>query len=60
LGTIVTITAPAETGVAFGGWSWNCTPTLPVTAAGPNQCQVPVGTADSSNESVGAIFNNAP
>jgi hypothetical protein len=57
LGTIVTLTAPAEPGVAFGGWSWNCTPTVPVTAAGPNVCKVDLGTANSANVSVGAIFN---
>lgn len=57
LGTTVTITAPAEPGVQFGGWSWNCIPTVPVTAAGPNVCQVILGVANSSNETVGAIFN---
>jgi len=57
LGTTVTLTAPAQSGVAFGGWSWNCQPTLPVTAAGPNACTVTLGTDNSSNESVGAIFN---
>ncbi len=57
LGTTVTLTAPAQSGVSFGGWSWDCTPTLPVTAAGPNQCQVTLGTVDTSNISVGAIFN---
>jgi hypothetical protein len=56
VGTIVTLTAPAGTG-AFGGWSYNCLPTVPVTAAGPNSCTVTLGTSDSSNESVGAIFN---
>jgi hypothetical protein len=60
LNTTVTITAPAEQGVAFGGWSWNCTPTVPVTATGTNQCRVTLGNdnANTSNESVGAIFNN--
>jgi hypothetical protein len=58
LNTTVTITAPAQPGVQFGGWSWNCTPTMPVTAAGPNQCQVILGTdPTTSNETVGAIFN---
>jgi hypothetical protein len=58
LGTTVIITAPAQSGVQFGGWSYNCTPTMPVTAAGPNQCKVVLGTDPStSNDSVGAIFN---
>jgi flavin reductase (DIM6/NTAB) family NADH-FMN oxidoreductase RutF len=56
LGTTVTLTAPAGTG-AFGGWSWNCTPTAAVTSAGPNSCTVTLGITYSSNESVGAIFN---
>ena len=56
LGTIVTLTAPAEPGVAFGGWSWNCLATT-VTAAGPNTCTVQLGVDGSSNVSVGAIFN---
>ncbi len=59
LGATVTLTAtqtPGSTGT-FGGWSWNCTPTVPVTAGGPNKCTVTLGTSDSSNESVGAIFN---
>jgi uncharacterized protein YjdB len=53
IGTTVTITAPAESGVAFGGWSYNCTPTGPVTAAGPNSCTVTLST----NDSVAGIFN---
>ena len=58
LGTTLLITAPAMPGVQFGGWSWNCVPTMPVTAAGPNQCRVTVGSDPStSNDSVGAIFN---
>jgi hypothetical protein len=55
--TTVTLTAPAEPGVNFGGWSFNCTNTAPVTAAGPNSCTVNLGVANSSNVSVGAIFN---
>jgi len=51
-GTVVTLTSPAGAG-AFGGWSYNCTPTTPVTAAGPNTCQV---TLDS-DDTVGAIIN---
>ncbi len=63
LGTTVLVTAPAQTGVAFGGWSWDCTPVLPVNAAGPNSCTVYLGEVDpdtgyySSNVTVGAIFN---
>jgi len=52
VGTTVTITAPAGAG-AFGGWSYNCTPLLPVTAAGPNSCQVTL----SFDDTVGLIFN---
>ena len=58
LGTAVTITAPAQPGVQFGGWSWNCQATGTVTATGPNQCTVILGTDPyTSNETVGAIFN---
>jgi hypothetical protein len=57
LGSTITLTAPAQTGVAFGGWSFNCTDTAPVTAAGPNSCTVTLGTGTSSNVSVGAVFN---
>jgi len=52
VGTTVTLTAPA-TGAAFGGWSYNCTNTGPITAAGPNRCTVALTT----NDTVGAIFN---
>jgi hypothetical protein len=52
VGTAVVLTAPAGAG-AFGGWSYNCTPTAPITAAGPNSCTVTL----TSNDSVGAIFN---
>jgi hypothetical protein len=62
LGSKITLTAPAQAGVAFGGWSWTCTPTVPVTAVGPNSCTVTLGddtaTFPTSNVSVGAIFNN--
>jgi flavin reductase (DIM6/NTAB) family NADH-FMN oxidoreductase RutF len=60
--TPVILTAPAN-GAAFGGWSYNCTPSNasgvalpgPVfwTAAGPNYCTVTLTT----NDTVGAIFN---
>jgi len=57
LNSTITLRAPAQTGVNFGGWSWNCTPVLPINSTGPNSCQVTLGTAGSSNISVGAIFN---
>lgn len=49
LNTTVVVTAPAQTGVAFGGWSWSCTPSdakgvplnpVVLTATGPNYCTV--------------------
>ena len=52
VGTTVTLTAPAGAG-AFGGWSYNCSPTGTITAAGPNSCTVTLTT----NDTVGAIFN---
>ena len=59
IGTQVTLTAPAETGVEFGGWSSSCTTISPdpSTAAGPNTCTF---TLDASNPNVtiAAIFNN--
>jgi uncharacterized protein YjdB len=63
LGTTVTLTAPAQSGVAFGGWSYNCTTISPnpSTAAGPNSCTITLGNApngtDNSNVTIGAIFN---
>ena len=54
LGTTVTLTAPAETGVKFGGWSSNCYNVAPVTETGPNTCTVNLLTTDAT---VGAIFN---
>jgi uncharacterized protein YjdB len=53
VGTIVTLTAPAQAGVAFGGWSSNCTQQGAVTATGPNSCTVQLTT----NDILGAIFN---
>jgi uncharacterized protein YjdB len=53
VGTTVTVTAPAESGVHFGGWSSNCTAILAVNATGPNSCSVTLTT----NDTVGAIFN---
>jgi len=71
-GTQVTLTAPAQPGVQFGGWSSSCDSISPnpSTAAGPNTCTVMVGggctlntatqtytCSSQSNVSVGAIFN---
>ena len=55
IGTTVTLTAPA-TGAAFGGWSYNCAATAPITAAGPNSCTVTISPSNP-NVTVGAIFN---
>jgi hypothetical protein len=68
--TTILITAPAQTGVNFGGWSYNCTPSdkngnaLPGptywTAAGPNYCTVTItssGSFPNTNITVGGIFN---
>jgi predicted secreted protein len=57
VGTTVTLTAPAN-GASFGGWSYNCTQTVPAppaapSASGPNACSVTLTT----NDTVGAIFN---
>jgi uncharacterized protein YjdB len=56
-GTTVILTAPAQAGVAFGGWSSNCTPN-PVTPnpVGPNTCTVTI-TSSNTEVTVGAIFN---
>ena len=54
LNTTVTLTAPAQTGVKFGGWSSNCTNTGTITQTGPNTCTVNLSTSDAT---VGAIFN---
>jgi hypothetical protein len=61
VGAVVLLTAR---GAAFGGWSYNCTPTdqngVPLpgpppygTQAGPNYCTVTL----TSDDTVGAIFN---
>jgi hypothetical protein len=58
INTQVTLTAPAQSGVAFGGWSYNCTISPnPSTAAGPNSCTITLGAAGNSNVTIGAIFN---
>jgi hypothetical protein len=54
LNTTVTLTAPMENGVSFGGWSSNCFNIAPVTQTGPNTCTVNLSTTDAT---VGAIFN---
>jgi hypothetical protein len=54
LGSTVTLTAPAQPGVKFGGWSSNCFNVAPVTQGGPNHCTVTLTTTDAT---VGAIFN---
>lgn len=53
IGATVTVTAPAEAGVSFGGWTYNCVNQGAVTAAGPNTCTVNLTT----NDTVGGIFN---
>ncbi|KAA6462921.1 hypothetical protein DYQ86_06165 [Acidobacteria bacterium AB60] len=55
IGTTLTLTAPAQSGVSFGGWSDNCTPSPnPASQAGPNQCTM---ILTDTNVTVGAIFN---
>ncbi len=54
LGSTVTLTAPARTGVFFGGWSSNCSNTGTITQTGPNTCTVNLSDSDAT---VGAIFN---
>jgi uncharacterized protein YjdB len=54
VGTVITLTAPQQTGVSFGGWSSNCiiSPN-PAVASGTNTCTVTLTT----DATVGAIFN---
>ncbi len=56
VGTPLVLTAPAQAGVSFGGWSSTCTSISPnpPSAAGPNTCTL---TPTTTNETVGAIFN---
>jgi hypothetical protein len=60
LGTTVTLTAPTQKGVAFGGWSSNCNvppfPPQEPTQTGFNTCTLNLSDSDAT---VGAIFNNA-
>jgi hypothetical protein len=60
VGTTVTLTAPHQAGVAFGGWTQYCVPTVAVNEDGPNSCQITLqsATGGSVNATVGAIFNN--
>lgn len=51
--TRVILTAPAQKGVTFGGWSSNCV-NATLVPAGPNTCMVIV---DETDATVGAIFN---
>lgn len=54
IGTVVTLTAPQQTGVSFGGWSSNCAISPnPAVASGTNTCTVTLTT----DATVGAIFN---
>jgi hypothetical protein len=53
--TAVTLTAPPRNGVAFGGWSSNCTNTGTITPGGPNTCTINLSASDAT---VGAVFNN--
>ena len=54
VGTIVILTAPARTGVNFGGWSTGCLNTGTVSQTGPNFCTIDLSMGDAT---VGAIFN---
>jgi uncharacterized protein YjdB len=64
LGTTVVLTAPAQPGVAFGGWSYNCAPNPVIPdPVGPNTCTItftaPSPNVDANTQvTVGAIFNN--
>jgi uncharacterized protein YjdB len=61
LNTTVTLTAPAQAGVAFGGWSSSCAvqnPNPPV-ANGQNQCTLQLNSVNGSDYdvTVSAVFN---
>jgi Bacterial Ig-like domain (group 2)/Divergent InlB B-repeat domain len=55
LGTTVTLTAPPQQNVFFGGWSSTCSNVPHVTATGTNTCTVTLANTDVT---VGAIFND--
>jgi uncharacterized protein YjdB len=54
VGATVTLTAPQQQGVSFGGWSQNCLTISPnpSSSTGPNTCTVTL----TSDETIGAIF----
>jgi hypothetical protein len=67
LGTTVTLTAPSQKNVFFGGWSSTCSSTGQVTPTGPNTCTVTLGGQNVdpngnpfylTDVTVGAIFND--
>jgi hypothetical protein len=67
LGTTVTLTAPPQRNVFFGGWSSTCKPIVSVNENGPNSCTVTLGgqnvdpngnTFYLTDVTVGAIFND--
>ena len=58
INSTVVLTAPAQLGVAFGGWSDNCTPNPVIPdPVGPNTCTITI-TDINTQVTVGAIFNN--
>jgi hypothetical protein len=55
LNSKITLTAPAQPGVYFGGWSSNCSNVPPITQTGTNTCTI---TLSDTDVTVGAIFND--
>jgi hypothetical protein len=63
-GSVITLTAPIESGVQFGGWSDTCDPPFgatytspnpnPSSVTGPNTCTVTMGGNCTSNPNTGA------